>query len=470
VDADCVPPNPICRINTSDSSANVCVACTRDADCGPEAPICDLNANECTARCANSSQCGPATPVCNEQSEICVQCLSNGDCVAPAATCNTATARCVECLDDASCDGGQVCDVTSHTCVGCLDSSQCLDAFSAHCLTEPAAPGVLNTCGACVENRDCVNKPGVGRQCRVTDGVCVECLTDAECTDDPGASTCSQLGACAACALDADCSLIPGRNACNQGQGCVECTNDGNCAGNTRGSKCKASNVGEVTRDASTNTCVECTSNADCLSPEASRCANNQCVPCSTNLDCANVDSVPNAAGGTPLNVCDAGSCVECTGAEQQACGANVCDSLVHQCSGRPVTSAELCESCVSDSECEIGARCVEQGGLGFFCIPLQIEGACPSSGPTRGFLDQAQVVTIDGQTSAVCRLRATTCPAFAQYRAAAVCDGLEDDETCGQGGSCEQVLATTLFLCTIQCIGTGDCVSGSCLGDLCTL
>jgi hypothetical protein len=468
VNADCAPPNSICRVNPSDSTTNSCVACTSDTDCRPEAPICDLNANECTARCANSGQCGPATPVCNEQSQICVQCLSNGDCAAPAVTCNTATARCVECLDDASCGAGKVCEVTSHTCVGCLDSSQCLDAFSAHCLTEPAAPGVLNTCGACIENRDCVNKPGVGRQCRVTDGVCVECITDAECSDDPSASTCSQIGDCIPCAVDFDCSLIAGRNACLQNQGCVECTNDASCAGNVRGPVCKVSNGGEAAGDAPTNTCVECTSKSDCPSPDASRCDNNQCVPCATDFDCANVDSTPNATGGTQLNVCDAGRCVECTVAQQQSCGANVCDSLSQQCSDRPISSADLCDSCVSDSECGMGSRCVEESGLGFFCIPLQTEGVCPLSGPARAFVTRAQVPTIDGQTSAVCRLRFATCPAFASYRAGTRCDDTTNDQPCGQGGSCEQD-PFGQFFCTMPCLLDSECAqecdlaTGSC-------
>jgi hypothetical protein len=470
VDADCVPPNPICKINTSDSSANVCVACTSDADCGPEAPICDLNANECTARCANSSQCGPATPVCNEQSEICVQCLSNGDCVAPAATCNTATARCVECLDDESCSGGEVCDVTSHTCVGCLDSTQCLDAFSAHCLTEPAASGVLNTCGACVGNRDCVNKPGVGRQCRLTDGVCVECLTDDECSDDPSASTCSQLGACTACALDADCSLIPGRNACIQGRGCVECTNDTSCAGNTRGPVCKSSNTGEAAGDAPANTCVECTSDADCGDAAAAACVNNVCVACVANADCSHVR---RARDGATLGICDEGRCVECTGPQRAACVASVCDNSTKECTTIPAGTAEFCDPCLSDAQCSLDGRSLcsrhlfGATDLGFFCFPVGSASAQEACALTP-FSELTLTTTSDGRTAELCLLDSTTCAGMRDTTGRQQC---ASDADCGVPGLDDgRCLAG---FCSIACSTERDCfdpVFGSCSGGACQL
>lgn len=211
---------------------------------------------------------------------------------------------------------------------------------------------------------------------------------------------------------------------------------------------------------------IQCGVDADCASPSASRCADNRCVPCQVNGDCS-------AQSG--IGVCDlstgtsAGICVQCTGAEAQACGGNVCDHLNRECEpAAPFGSKAICEPCVSDAHCVPNARCVQQtfGGMavGFFCFPLQAAGAC-----TRGFAGSFDgISTIEAQSASACLQRETTCPAFEAYREGRRCVDIDDDEACGIAGSCE--LSTAAFQCTISCAGINDCLSGSCVDGLCTL
>jgi hypothetical protein len=308
-----------------------------------------------------------------------------------------------------------------------------------------------------------VNKPGLGELCRASDGRCVECLSDAECSGSPAASVCSRDGSCTACTIDDDCTPFSGKTSCLPGRGCVECTSNADCTGNAAGPICNVPNGGEVLGSAPTNTCVKCTSNADCSSPDASRCETNRCVSCETNLDCSHVDSTPGAGGGVPLNVCDGGSCVQCTGLQRDACGANVCDSITKQCTAFPAGGADLCEACLSDAHCAPDARCVEQTvgleSIGFFCFPLQSNGFC-----TQSFAEiSPAIATIDTPSALVCLQRLTTCPAYLNYTSGLDCADEADDEACGPEGLCE--LDVTGFNCTISCVGQDDCdPTSSCL------
>ena len=365
-----------------------------------------------------------------------------------------------------ACDSPLVCDEASGACVECLDSSQCLYADSARCETSPSSP-IAFQCAGCASNRDCAGKPEMGGLCRATDGVCVSCLTNAECSGNASASACSAGGTCALCNLDADCSLIVGQSACAPGQGCVECTDNAHCASSAGRPFCKTANISEAAGGLPANTCVECVSNTDCTNPDASQCQNNQCVPCSVDAECAHIDSTPNAAGGTPLNVCDAGSCVQCTGLRREACGANVCDSLTRQCTAFAAGGADLCEPCLSDAHCDPDARCILQTlgaqSIGYACFPVQAPGqfACP----TRGFAGQATIASMDTPSQDVCLQRATSCSAYLNYEAGTTCDPEGDDATCGPSGTCG-----AMGRCTISCDGISDCISGMCIDDLCSL
>ena len=59
---------------------------------------------------------------------------------------------------------------------------------------------------------------------------------------------------------------------------CFECTEDSHCNFDLSKPNCDT---------LTTNACVECVDNGDCLDAESSKCeSNNECIPCSTHIDC----------------------------------------------------------------------------------------------------------------------------------------------------------------------------------------
>jgi hypothetical protein len=193
------------------------------------------------------------------------------------------------------------------------------------------------------------------------------------------------------------------------------------------------------------------------------------------------MSAVPNGGGGshcghivsanTVLGVCDssgaAGICVQCTGAQSSACGANICDSLAKVCSPFPAGTARICQPCISDANCAANSRCVletfGQSALGYKCVPLAQNNACPLT----PFSSLTRVNTIDGTVADACLLRRTTCTAFNEFslRTCAV------DADCGEpdldDGRCitDSSLGTR---CSIPCGNGTDCPSDNnqtCLG-----
>jgi hypothetical protein len=275
-------------------------------------------------------------------------------------------------------------------------------------------------------------------------------------------------GTCSVCSVDADCSLFAGppnnTPACNPGFGCVECTESADCSDTAATPVCKLAAGGGP---AAVNTCVQCVDNADCsANPAASLCQNNQCVPCGVDADCNDVnDSNGDLPGGSELTVCDAGTCVECTGVKRAACGEDVCNSLTKECAdGRAFRGAAVCDECVSDFECATNARCVQQTfegqAVGFFCFPLVTGTPAACAGP-RIFLGATTTATIDQEqpTPTVCQPRRTTCAALDALADAVACDNAAD---CGVPNLDDGICDPALDLCTVPCSGGADC-AGTC-------
>jgi hypothetical protein len=473
-----------------DPESHTCVECREDAQClaGPNAAVrgvCDLDTKICVG-CLNDQQCTlGAASRCNVVAHECTGCTNSNQCE-NNANCNTMTGRCVQCVTDPDCagvSGKPFCEGVSGTCVECLLTSECRSEELARCETTPSSPDRY-TCVGCIAESDCSGK-GLPGLCNVAGGgICVNCLglgPSADCLlSGINLSRC-QSGDCVVCTQDEDCGLFADApdNApvCKAGVGCVECVDSDDCAAKPGTTVCKTvagTNPDEGAGPAAVNTCVECTEDEQCqLNAAASRCFNNECVPCAADADCALVDSNGSDPGGIPLNLCDAGTCVECTGVRREICGVNVCNSATKRCDNtRPLRSAALCDDCVSDFECAEDARCVQQtsGGtnIGFFCVPLPT-GTPPSCNPRRPFAGAAQLNTLDtpGLTS-VCTLRQTTCP------------GLDDrTEDCDQDTNCGAAnVADGLCVafgggnvCTIPCISEFDCnVGADCSSGGCEL
>jgi Cys-rich repeat protein len=495
---DCTSGNEL----LCDTESNLCVECLNDVPCAADGKVCDLQSHTCV-ECQIDEQClTPGRSLCDAETKQCVECLNDQQCtIGTASRCNAAHV-CTGCTSDSQCEGGghcrsgacveclnpshctdvaePVCETTQGICVGCLENGQCRSEEAAHCEIDPEAPaGTLYTCVPCVGNADCT---GDGKDlpplCNPTrsGGTCSQCITEGDCFDSgPLLSRCLN-GTCSICSEDAQCSLFAGppsnTPACKSGFGCVECTESTDCTDTPATPVCKLAAGGGT---AAINTCVQCVDNAGCsANPAAPLCQNNQCVPCSVDADCNDVnDSNGNLPGGAELSVCDAGTCVECTGVKRDNCGVNVCNSLTKVCEdARPARSAALCDPCVSDFECAEDARCVQQtsGGtsIGFFCVPLPT-GTPASCNPRRPFAGATQLNTLDtpGLTS-VCTLRQTTCPGLD--------DRTEDcdlDTNCGApnvaDGLCVEFGGGNV--CTIPCISEFDCnVGADCTSGGCEL
>lgn len=496
--------NSQCNVGTSE-----CVECVDDSPCAANGEVCDTTRNLCV-QCRTDLQCAsnPSGLLhCDPQSNLCVQCLNDLECSGVASSrCNVAEHVCVGCTDDAQCENGlrcnnptldggtcvqclesgdctigleRTCETTSHRCVECLDTSQCLGAETAHCQIAPTIDPLepQYSCVGCRNNGDCGGKdiPGV---CREVDGLCVNCEGNAACFPNVSLSRCDSNGNCAICSDDTDCDLFTspglGRRACKPAEGCVECVEARHCTGNPNGPICKTID-GAGTGSAPINTCVECRTNLDCQTPGASVCnASNECVPCAADIDCSHVDSNGATAGGTQLDVCDAGTCVQCSGSKRLACGQFVCDAATKTCTtDRPARMAVACDSCVSDQECAVNARCVRQtfGGreLGFSCLPMAAGTPAVCAGP-RTFLGLVTRATIDGEdatTPSVCQPRQTTCAALAELGASCT-----DDADCGEASLADGVCNTLIAQCSVPCAVNADCAracdlaTGSCTLD----
>jgi hypothetical protein len=251
---------------------------------------------------------------------------------------------------------------------------------------------------------------------------------------------------------------------CAQGR-CVgvECLDDSHCSDTPATRVCKTVADEGV---AVINSCVECVSNADCqANAGASACQNNQCVPCTVDADCNGI-----ASGGVELPVCDAGTCVQCTGSKNAACsnGVNVCDSRTKQCTTFLRSSAATCEPCVSDAHCGTTQRCAFHlfgtTPLGPFCLPVAT-GAASNTCSSTPFAGLTASTTIDGVSANLCLLRLTTCEGLADFGVQA-CDAAAD---CGEDGLADGLCDEGVETCSIPCNSSLDCF-GDCLGGVCEL
>jgi hypothetical protein len=439
---------PVC------SPGNRCVECVDDSTCRQEGRgHCDPVTNTCT-ECLTSNQCASrGASKCNALHQ-CVACTDNSQCESDAPICDVAGGgRCVVCLNDGNCTPNvSVCDIPSGNCVGCADNADCnRDATAARC----DVPN--HVCVACQNSSQCVGKFGPRDLC--LNDECVQCATSQECTADPNKSRCDSNGLCAGCRVSTDCNLIAGKHACTGGNNgrCVECTANTDCVGNARGPACNTT----------TNTCVPCVVDTDCKTAAASRCVANQCVGCVNDPASGNTPANSHCghivSGGTPLAVCDtsagAGVCVQCTGDQRAACGANVCNGSTRVCTTFPVGSAATCLDCVSDAHCAATDRCVPEtfGGInfGFSCFPLKPAGNCPG----RPYSTVTSLISIDHKAVDVCLPRLTTCAGVNQSQSGKPCTvASECGEDAVDDGACDTTVGNGF--CSVPCATASDCLS----------
>lgn len=286
--------------------------------------------------------------------------------------------------------------------------------------------------------------------CNTATGICVDCVTNAECgangTCDPTSNKCSCEPGFHLC--DGACASNDSVDSC--GSSCDPCPTDPNGTATCDGSSCGLTCEDPLILDPGTNSCVGCTTNNDCGGASASVCAaGGACEPCADNAGCAHVPG---------LSTCDGGTCVECTAADDSACAGNSCDLFDGTCTTTPKESVDVCEACLADSECVAGHACVQMqfaGDLrsGGFCLPLDT-GECVAPYPVADSRTSLSNASVD-----ICTLNEelTTCEALADYRT----PNCSDDSDCGapglDDGLCEPIEFEAAH-CTIPCASSSEC------------
>ncbi len=246
-------------------------------------------------------------------------------------------------------------------------------------------------------------------------GTCVECRDGSDCGAE--APVCA-AGTCGDCRSDEDCLAHPDTPICAGGA------------------------------------CMGCAEDADCTDPAMARCdlTTGRCAPCDEGIQCA----------GTGLAICASGVCVECTVADESACGDNSCDPATGICTETPRGSVRRCGACLADSECAFADdRCVPMqlmGGAreGGYCLkPLSTGCVEPYAVPTE---ERASLSGAAPQAYCGIREDLTTCEAVLDLVDNAACTVASDCGVAGvDDGRCE-IVNGLVDRCTYGCDTASEC------------
>ena len=276
--------------------------------------------------CKDNKDCA-GDSFCNMTSHICIICpkpfewVGGTQCVCPSGTVpNADNTDCVECMTDSNCQDLKgnlhwVCDTDTNTCA-CMsglheESGQCVcnqanktpdedgncicQLSQADCPTSDFTG--TNDCKCCpadtpkwdgLECRTCADVNRTKPYYNPSSHTCVECLTDAQCTD----GVCID-NVCYPCREDRDCA---GNKVCQNKQ-CVCKMTSTDCPTSdfTGTNDCKCCPADKPKWDASTSTCKTC-ADVDASKPYHNL-ATNTCEECLTDAHCglgAYCDAVSN--------------------------------------------------------------------------------------------------------------------------------------------------------------------------------
>jgi MYXO-CTERM domain-containing protein len=348
-------PTPVC----SDSVGSfTCVECNVPGECGAGKPFC-VN-HTCSNTCVSDAQCGGTTPKCGPGGTCveclpppavggdsacvgtpepfcvgtgCVQCRSAADCGGTTPVCNNAGA-CVPCNGNNSTPGATAA-CPSATAPACKTSGACVECTNGPSGDQTLCTGVKNVCDSatdkCGECTAANTSACVGTKpvCNLATDVCVACNGDngaavsAACPT-PDAPACI-TGACVQCRQapppNVTACTDPAKTVCNGLNSCVQCTSNTQCVGNVLG-----------ICDLGTNLCTAgCADDSNCLdTPATPKCktaaAPPRCVQCLDSTQCGGatpscdpatntcVACLTDAACGGTTPICKAGACVACDG------------------------------------------------------------------------------------------------------------------------------------------------------------
>ena len=181
-----------------------------------EMSSCNARINFDEKVCSTDLACPLATLHCDTRSATCVACTTDSHCVQLGTglnRCDVALHRCIECGTDSDCGSGRICHA-SHCVTPChgeglnpvcpAATPRCEDdvAFCVFCEDATigciqAATGTIcnRTTGLCVSCLSDANCGGTNPHCDVVTGRCVECLQSTDCPStmpvcDPATTRC----------------------------------------------------------------------------------------------------------------------------------------------------------------------------------------------------------------------------------------------------------------------------------------
>jgi hypothetical protein len=117
----------------------------------------------------------------------------------------------ISCASDANCPSGQLCNTSTGLCVACLTNANCSGSTPICNLTthvcEACPSGQVFVSGSCVTGT-CGNGgvvcSGATPYCNSTNSTCVACITNSNCTDTSKAIC--KNNSCVGCSADSDCT------------------------------------------------------------------------------------------------------------------------------------------------------------------------------------------------------------------------------------------------------------------------
>ena len=258
-------------------------------------------------------------------------------------------------------------------------------------------------------------------------------------------------------------------NACSEANCEGYCVND-QCFDCVKGDDDKACKDASTPACLNDGTCVECDEDEQCADPEASMCdtQKHECVACEGDEQCAHLEETSLCSPTT-------NTCVQCTVADESACGANSCDPATNTCTTTPRASLNACEGCQADSECKTNFRCVPmefqgQAREGGYCLKDSTVEGCTVN-PYRA--PSPARVSLSGEEATVyCSINETltTCEAVLDLNKDKDCTTADDCGVPGlNDGLCETV-SLSPNKCTYGCQNVADCnpsgTGSSCAGD----
>jgi Cys-rich repeat protein len=180
----------------------------------------------------------------------------------------------------------EACDLANNRCLACPCTPDTAQPMG-YCVFDASSKNKID-CVQCLTDADCTNEQGVAYLSRSAcrNGLCVQpCTSDANCTDSPTHDTVCVAGQCGTCRDDSQCGegmLCGPPNTLLFAFRCLQCLTDAQCpTGLTCG--------GGACYDASKYIPPGCLVDAHCVGQGANvRCINGQCGECRDDSQCSN--------------------------------------------------------------------------------------------------------------------------------------------------------------------------------------